>query len=551
MEYHGHEKIMNLLRGPGFTGTGRGGRKSFDWSSWNFPIPSYTTRKKNSGSYTTESGIHKHMLAAFMTLCSVRGTPVHHLVDTDSLCVIPVSLQRDGMQLKPGLVFDKRQGILIGTTENIDVKYVESHPVPEPEHLKNIMVKEADCCCISSLDGTLSMPIGVIYLPSKVSADETARDFIGKAKQIQTCLNCIVSGKITTKSGVIVGDACKSECVNCTQLESVCTLCEEKGQVFCDPQLRRCTQCVEDGVKCTRLYVLIVTMDSEAKNKSAGVQFETLKKNGTVDSLLSHMSYIPDGVHVSKRLARHFSNWYLLIDGYRVSRVMLRTLRNDPELKDHLRPILTLAACRNRDRMDTKSVVEISCVKVRATIQEKGGTATETLIPEKYRIYEANKPGTLVSPVALCLGPNSIMFMADVAQGKIFSAKLHYPVDISELCAGLSNPIALCYTNGMLLIAESGASVLKCVDFECRNVYNPESMTLKQLGKALRERGLWQPQLKKKNEMQLMLRNWLGSGTSGHEKSRSGKNVVPVKTDIKSPSALTQFDDDKVAIAWT
>ena len=33
LEYHGHEKTMNLLGGPGFLGTGKGGLKEFDWTS--------------------------------------------------------------------------------------------------------------------------------------------------------------------------------------------------------------------------------------------------------------------------------------------------------------------------------------------------------------------------------------------------------------------------------------------------------------------------------------------------------------------------------------
>ena len=54
LEYHGHEKTMNLLRGPGFLGTGKGGQKEFDWTSWNCPIVGKTTRKKKCTGYTTD-----------------------------------------------------------------------------------------------------------------------------------------------------------------------------------------------------------------------------------------------------------------------------------------------------------------------------------------------------------------------------------------------------------------------------------------------------------------------------------------------------------------
>lgn len=57
---------MNLLRGPGFLDTGKGGKKQFDWSRWNWPLPGKTTRRKHKGGHTTDSGIHKHLLQSFL-----------------------------------------------------------------------------------------------------------------------------------------------------------------------------------------------------------------------------------------------------------------------------------------------------------------------------------------------------------------------------------------------------------------------------------------------------------------------------------------------------
>ena len=71
LEYHGHKKVINLLRGPGFLGTGKGGAKQFDWKSWNWPLPGRTTRLKNTG-YVTNSGIHKTLLLSFLRLCEVQ-----------------------------------------------------------------------------------------------------------------------------------------------------------------------------------------------------------------------------------------------------------------------------------------------------------------------------------------------------------------------------------------------------------------------------------------------------------------------------------------------
>lgn len=48
IEFHGHEAVLKSLRGPGHLGEGRGGSKSFDWKTWNLPLPAAPMRKKNS-----------------------------------------------------------------------------------------------------------------------------------------------------------------------------------------------------------------------------------------------------------------------------------------------------------------------------------------------------------------------------------------------------------------------------------------------------------------------------------------------------------------------
>ena len=64
--------------------------------------------------------------------------------------------------------------------------------------------------------------------------------------------------------------------------------------------------------------------------------------------------------------------------------------------------------------MDTKSIVEIPCEGVRNVFAHKVGFIIETIIPEKYRVYEGNKKGVLTNPTAMCSGPNGILFIADV-----------------------------------------------------------------------------------------------------------------------------------------
>ena len=132
LEYHGHEKTINLLRGPGFLGTRKGGEKVFDWESWNWPLPGKMTRKKNCTGYTTDSGLHKNLLQSFLELANEENSGVIPLVDNDTVKVIPIALKKDGMALKPGMQVDSRQGLIIGTTEKIDYKYIQENAKPDP-----------------------------------------------------------------------------------------------------------------------------------------------------------------------------------------------------------------------------------------------------------------------------------------------------------------------------------------------------------------------------------------------------------------------------------
>lgn len=84
--------------------------------------------------------------------------------------------------------------------------------------------------------------------------------------------------------------------------------------------------------------VVYVTEDSESRN--AGAQKELVReKEEQSDPLLSVISPIPDGVHVAKRKRQSFSNWFLLVNNYRVNLVQLRELRNYNALHSKLAPL--------------------------------------------------------------------------------------------------------------------------------------------------------------------------------------------------------------------
>ena len=193
------------------------------------------------------------------------------------------------------------------------------------------------------------------------------------------------------------------------------------------------------------------------------------------------LTAFPDAVHVAKNDRASFA------DGNRINLVLLRTARVDPNLKHKLMPHLSLAACRNRDRMDVDTVIEICSPEVQQGLAN-AKLIVQTLIPEVYRIYEANKEGVLRSLVSVCPAFWGTILISDKDKGKIFSARLHYPVDVTEVVSGLNNPVGIAFKAGLLLIAELGEKRIACCDLTGEYFLNPEKMTENYCDKGIDQR---------------------------------------------------------------
>ena len=149
----------------------------------------------------------------------------------------------------------------------------------------------------------------------------------------------------------------KSACIECIRENEVCDVCRNKGQQFTDPSLWACNHCLNMGKKMhTTIVALGFSRDLESKNRGAQDLFEELNASGEIDNCLTLSDCIPDAVHVGKQISRQFSNWLLIVQGYRINRIQLRTLRHDPNINGELKKHLTVAARRNRDRMDVGNI---------------------------------------------------------------------------------------------------------------------------------------------------------------------------------------------------
>lgn len=202
---------------------------------------------------------------------------------------------------------------------------------------------------------------------------------------------------------------------------------------------------------------------------------------------------MPETVHTAKRLKGSLGNWWLIGHDTRFNTVLLRTLRDQISL---LRECIPLDAVRSKDKIDVQSCIQISQPKILAEL-EKFDTVSQVIVPEKYRLWESNKPRVLKQTIAMSTRNPGKHFVLDLT-GKVSPVRFHYPADVTVVDSNLRQPHGVTYLGiGILLISEPTLKKLHAVDITGHNMLNLPSMTVADIKKELRERGLLPPALQK------------------------------------------------------
>ena len=258
------------MRGPGHDGEGRSSAVSgFDWTKWNWPLPGKTTRDKMYSRYSTENGIYAPLLQSFLQLSSGPDGGMLTLYEDSTVKIIPVALAKDGMQLKPGLLYDTRQGKPIGSTLNLDYNSIKQGE-PGKDTLKNSIVQEAEVMCLTTLDAKFSLPVGENHLTKGLTALDTLNMIKNEIPEINVCLDHLEHSR---NDSISVPRNCSSYCTNCIQLGTVCDSCSGKGHIVIEPALRPCDSCLEKKIQCIKVAVVCITEDSESRHVGAQKEF--------------------------------------------------------------------------------------------------------------------------------------------------------------------------------------------------------------------------------------------------------------------------------------
>lgn len=93
-------------------------------------------RDKQYEGYIIEDGIYINIWSYFFFFCILEGIILFN--EDEKVKVFFVVLVKDAMQIKLGLLYDVRQGKIIGSIINIDYKFVRDNFELDIEMLKKI-----------------------------------------------------------------------------------------------------------------------------------------------------------------------------------------------------------------------------------------------------------------------------------------------------------------------------------------------------------------------------------------------------------------------------
>ena len=160
-----------------------------DFSRFGIPLPSKRTVRRNKPGYTMASGIIKNLLVSILRIADSQNTCCY--VNSSTVKAIAISLTRDGLGFKPGLEFDERKKVLVGSPNKIDMDYIRKNPVPNPSQPKQGMIKDADISVVTTIDRKINLTVGVYYEAADQSGKEVMAEVEEIAEHLQTCLACL------------------------------------------------------------------------------------------------------------------------------------------------------------------------------------------------------------------------------------------------------------------------------------------------------------------------------------------------------------------------
>lgn len=133
---------------------GQGSFHQFNWEDFNIPLP---LPSKKGHSYIHENGLIRAYIS-FLEMVFSPGSTITPLLSS-KIHVVPVSLAKDGLALKPGFQVDRNAMAIVGGKEMYSLEYVKNNPTSPHEYFKIKFVTEVQIMGITTLDNKCALII--------------------------------------------------------------------------------------------------------------------------------------------------------------------------------------------------------------------------------------------------------------------------------------------------------------------------------------------------------------------------------------------------------
>ena len=103
-----------------------------------------------------------------------------------------------------------------------------------------------------------------------------------------------------------------------------------------------------------------------------------------------------------------------------------------------------------------------------------------TIVLEKYRVWKSNQRGVCKIPIALEIGPQgkvlALDYDFDSRESRLVELRLHGPVDVNVRKEVFKYARDLCFTNGIVFVAERGSSAIHFIELKGEVLLKPKRL---------------------------------------------------------------------------
>ena len=294
-----------------------------------------------------------------------------------------------------------------------------------------------------------------------------------------------------------------------------------------------------------KLLAPVWTVDCEESNKQAMEKIVTLSEKGEIREKLKYLRPLPESLHLAKCFKSAFANWFLFYKGERFNLSNLCVLYNDADenIKRQMQHAVTLSAVRNRDRMSVEGMLVIAKPSVRNIISTIPGML-QTVIPETFRLYKGNLKGVLEHLTGICVANHGSLFITDSRKSRLFLARLHYPLEVTEVSKSLRNPNGVTYVDGNRFCSRYCNERLAYKAVVSSVFIEPKKMKVDDLRVQLQERNITVNATARKKDLVEALNKWIHRERKENKYSVSDLNKLPLDREIKSPLGVAAVATD-------